>query len=229
MAEWVATWPTAFWLGVLTSISPCPLAANIAAMSFVGRRVAEPRVVALSGALYTLGRTAAYVALGSLLVAGLLAAPGLSYWLQKYMNRLLGPIFVLASMFLLELVKFDIGRGRLAQRFQPRAERGGLWFALPLGAVMGLTFCPISAALFFGTLAPLAVAQESYVVLPLLYGLGTALPVFAFGVSIGLGAHGVARAFNKLTRFELWARRLTGAVFLVVGVWLTLTYTTGLL
>ena len=51
---WLAA-GTALWLGILTSISPCPLATNVAAISFLGRRVDSPGHVFGGGLLYTAG------------------------------------------------------------------------------------------------------------------------------------------------------------------------------
>ena len=88
------------WLGILTSISPCPLATNIAAISYIARRVDSPRHVLASGALYTLGRTISYVALGVLLVYSLVSAPVVSHVLQKYIGKIIGPLLVIVGMFL---------------------------------------------------------------------------------------------------------------------------------
>ena len=225
MIEWILAAGAAFWLGVLTSISPCPLATNIAAISFVGRRVDRPDYVLLTGLLYTAGRALTYIVLGALLVASMLSVPLLSHWLQKYMNRLLGPILVLAGMFLLELLRLPTGGGGLGPWVQKRAQTGGLWAALLLGIVFALSFCPVSATLFFGSLVPLAVKQHSSVVLPLLYGVGTALPVLVFGVLLATGANRLARAFEQVGRFEYWARRVTGGLFIAIGVYFTLAYT----
>lgn len=219
----------ALWLGILTSISPCPLATNIAAISYIGRRVERTSLVLLSGLLYTVGRTLTYVVLGAAIVAGLLAIPGVSRFLQKYMHLLLGPLLIIAGMFLLELISFRRAGGGVSEGLQQRVDRSGVWGALLLGIVFALTFCPTSAALFFGSLIPLAVEHRSSLLLPALYGVGTALPVIVFAVLIALGAHYVARAFNVLSRIELWARRLTGVVFILVGVFLTLRYVYGAL
>jgi cytochrome c biogenesis protein CcdA len=219
----------ALWLGILTSISPCPLATNIAAISYIGRRVERTALVLLSGLLYTLGRTLAYMVLGAAIVAGLLAIPGVSRFLQKYMHLLLGPLLIIAGMFLLELISFRKAGGGVSEGLQQRVDRSGVWGALLLGIVFALTFCPTSAALFFGSLIPLAVEHRSSLLLPALYGVGTALPVIVFAALIALSAHLVARAFNALSRIELWARRLTGVVFIVVGIFLTLRYVYGAL
>ena len=225
MRDWLLGAGVAVWLGVLTSISPCPLATNIAAISFIGRRVDRPRYALLTGLLYTAGRALTYIVLGVVLVGGLLSMPSVSQWLQKYMNRLLGPILVLAGMFLLELIRVNVGSGKLTDWAQKHAGKGGLGAALFLGVVFALSFCPVSAALFFGSLLPLAVEHQSGIVFPLLYGVGTALPVFAFGILIALGAQQVGRVFQQVSRFEFWARRVTGALFIAIGVYLTLAYT----
>ena len=217
----------ACWLGILTSISPCPLATNIAAISYVGKRVDSPFMVLLTGLLYMLGRMLVYLVLGILIVASLLSVPDLSYFLQENINKFLGPILIVAGLFLLGLLRFSTRGSGVAQKLQKRVEMWGVWGALLLGIVFALSFCPISAALFFGSLIPLAVKHESTLVLPSLYGLGTALPVLVFAVLISMGAGYVGRLFNRLTQFELWARRLTGLIFLVVGVYLIAVYLFG--
>lgn len=215
---------TALWLGILTSISPCPLASNIAAISFIGRRVDNPGRVFTAGALYTLGRTAAYLAVGVVLVTGLLGVPWLSQFLQTHMNRILGPVLIVAGMFLLELLQFSLPGNGFAQAMQNRAQSYGMWSAGLLGFVFALTFCPVSAALFFGSLIPLALKLKSGVMLPAVYGVGTALPVLLFAVLIAFGVHKVGAAFNRMKQFELWARRITGGVFIAVGVYYCLKF-----
>lgn len=215
---------SACWLGILTSISPCPLATNIAAISYIGKRVGTPRKVLLSGILYTLGRMLTYLILGILIVASVLSIPDLAYFLQKYMNIFLGPILVLVGMFLLGLIRLNFSGSGISERMQNRVEKYGIGGAGLLGVLFALSFCPISAALFFGSLIPLAVQHESRVLMPTIYGIGTALPVFAFAILVALGARSIGRAFNKLTQIELWARRITGAIFIVVGIYYLLVY-----
>jgi len=217
---------SALWLGILTSISPCPLATNIAAISFIGRRVDSPRKVFAAGLLYTAGRSVAYVLVGGLLVFGLTSAPLLSQLLQKQMNRVLGPILIIAGMFLLELLKVNMGGG-VSEKMQRRVEAMGLWGAALMGIVFAMSFCPVSAALFFGSLIPVAVKYESAALLPSLYGIGTALPVVVFAVLLAFGVRSIGKAFGAITRFELWARRVTGAVFIIVGIYLTLLHIFG--
>jgi cytochrome c biogenesis protein CcdA len=213
---------SALWLGILTSISPCPLATNIAAISYVAGRVDVPRRVLLNGALYTIGRAVTYVVLGALLVSSLLSAPVVSHFLQKYMGKLLGPVLVIVGMVLLELIRVGwTGKGSM-DGLQNRAAKLGVWGAGFLGLGFALAFCPVSAALFFGSVVPMAVETKSAVLLPTVYGIGTALPVFAFAVVIALSAHSIGRAFAVMTHVERWARRATGAVFIGVGVYLSL-------
>jgi cytochrome c-type biogenesis protein len=219
---------SAFWLGILTSISPCPLATNIAAISFIGRKIDKPAYAFFTGLLYTIGRTIAYVILAIVLVGSLLATPAVSNWLQRYMYKLLGPILILVAMVLLDMLSFNSKGCNLGQWCQPRAEKLGLFGSLFLGAVFALSFCPVSAALFFGSLIPLSVENSSSVTLPLIYGIGTAVPVFMFGLLIAVGAGSLAKAFQKVTQFELWARHITGVIFLLIGIYFTLAYTLGI-
>ncbi len=230
MTEWLFALASALWLGVLTSISPCPLATNIAAISFLGRRVQSPGRALLGGALYATGRALFYVLLGAALVAGLLAAPAASRFLQKYINQLLGPILILTGMFLLEMLSLNLpGMGRASEKLQARIEKGGVyWGAAALGVLFAAALCPVSAALYFGSLIPLAVKMKSTVAMPLVYGLGTALPVVVFAVLIALGAKSLGQAFNRLTHFEKIARIITGILFILAGFYMSLIYIFGI-
>jgi len=215
---------SALWLGILTSISPCPLATNITAVSYIGRRVGSPVLVLSGGLLYTLGRMLTYTLLGALLAGSLLAVPAVSYALQRYMNLAMGPVLIVIGMFLLELLGGRATGGGVSEKLAARAERMGVVGAGLLGILFALAFCPVSAALFFGSLFALALRNSSPVVLPAVYGLGTALPVVVFAVLIAVSANLVAKFFRKLSAFEWWARRVTGAVFILAGIYLSLHY-----
>lgn len=215
---------SALWFGVLTSISPCPLATNITAISFVGRRTGSPQGVLLSGLLYTLGRALVYTAIGMLLVTSLLSAPTVSLTLQMWMNKLLGPILILVGMVMLGFLRITFrGRG-MSQRLQQRVERWGLLGALGLGALFALSFCPVSATLFFGSLLPLAVKHGSGILLPFIYGVGTAIPVVIFAIVLAFGARWLGKVFERVTQVERWMRTATGVVFVGVGVYMSLVY-----
>jgi len=215
---------SALWLGFLTSISPCPLATNVAAMSFISRGIGSPRRVLLTGLVYTAGRSLAYMILGILMVGSLLTATGVSLILQVRLNQILGPALIVAGVLLLDWIRFPSRGGGISAGLQDRAERWGIWGGGLLGVVFALSLCPTSAALFFGSLIPLALKSGSRVMLPLVYGIGTALPVFAFAIALAIGANAVGRMFNVLSRFEVWARRITGAVFIGVGGYYCLAY-----
>jgi len=215
---------SAFWLGVLTSISPCPLATNIAAISYISKGLGTPRRVFATGALYTIGRMLTYLALAALLVASVLSIPRLSNFLQTYMNKLLGPILILVGMFLLGLLQFNFSLSVTGGALEERFQSWGVWGAALLGMLFALSFCPVSAALFFGSLVPLALQHQSTVGLPALYGVGTGLPVLVFAVLIAAGAQSVSKAFNRLAQVERWARIVTGMVFIGVGIYFCLAH-----
>ncbi len=212
---------TAVWLGILTSISPCPLATNLVAISFISRNIASPVRIFWTGMLYTLGRTLTYAALGALLLGSVLSIPQISMGLQYWMNRLLGPILILVGMFLLDLLRFNFTTSLVTSSLQARAQSWGTWGAGLLGMIFALSFCPVSAALFFGSLIPLSLKADSAVILPAVYGIGTGVPVALFGIGLAVGAQTLSAALNRLREIERWVRRATGAVFIAVGIYYT--------
>ena len=215
---------SALWLGIMTSISPCPLATNIAAISYIGRRVGNTRSVLLSGMMYSFGRMFTYLIIAIVVLSSILAIPEVSNTLQKYMNKLLGPLLIIVGMFLLELLSISIPGIRAGEKMQNRLKGNGVIGAGFLGMVFALSFCPTSAALFFGSPIPLSLKHESNILLPSIYGIGTALPVFIFSFLIAFSAQLVGKVFNKLTQIEFWVRRITGGVFIIIGIYFCLVY-----
>ena len=215
---------TALWLGILTSISPCPLASNIAAISFLSKKIARPRSVLLSGLFYTFGRIISYAAVGSIIIASLISIPNAANFLQKYMNRALGPILIIVGLFLLDVIKFNIPGLSFSEDKKKGLARAGLKGSFALGAIFALSFCPISAALFFGSLIPLSLNNSYGMLLPFIYGIGTALPVVLFAVAVSYGAKTIGTWFNKLSQFERYARKTTAIIFILAGLYYLLSY-----
>lgn len=215
---------TALWLGLLTSISPCPLATNIAAVSFIGRQVSDRRRAVAGAVAYVLGRSVAYALVGALLVVGILSTPGVSAFLSRHMNQVLGPILVLIGGYLLDLLSFGWSFHLGNEGLRQRAAKSGLVGAFGLGALFALSFCPISAALFFGSLLPLAVKQGSVIGLPVLYGVGTGLPVLGAALVLAFGLGAMGSILERVERVQKIAQRVTGAVFVAVGVYYTVRF-----
>lgn len=228
MNGFLAACATAVWLGILTSISPCPLASNITALSYVARSVESPRRVLATGLAYSLGRALTYVLIGALVVAGVLSIPGVSFLLQKRMNQILGPLLLLVGMGLLGWLPLRLPSFGWSERLQRRKLDAGILGAGQLGMIFALSFCPVSAGLFFGGLVPLATGAHSRVLLPALYGLGTGLPVVIVAIILALGIRQVGRVFRTLTAFERAARPTTGVIFIVAGLYLTATHLLGI-
>ena len=224
---WIAI-TSALWLGILTAISPCPLATNIAAISFVSRQLGNRKGVFLSGLLYTAGRALVYIVTGAGITAGLMATGEVSRFLQKYLNEILGPILILLGMILLGMIGSGMSFNIAGDRIQKKAEKGGIYFALPLGVIFALSFCPVSAGLFFGALIPLSVKNPSQLILPLVYGAGTALPVILFAFLIAFGGEMLGKAFDRLTQIELWVRRIAGVIFILAGIYYCLSHIYGI-
>ena len=222
----------ALWLGLLTAMSPCPLATNVAAISYVAKRVDRPTLVLSGGLIYTLGRTVSYILVALLVVQGLLSLSAVSMFLQQNLNLVLGPVLVVVGFLLLDIIPWPwtgSSNSKFFEKVQARADGLGLWGAGLLGLAFALAFCPVSAALFFGSLVPLAVKHQSPLLLPSLYGVGTAVPVVAFSFILAFSANRISRAFNALTLIERWMRRITALVFILVGGYYCLIYLFGVL
>ncbi|MBI5243490.1 MAG: sulfite exporter TauE/SafE family protein [Elusimicrobia bacterium] len=215
---------TAFWLGILTSLSPCPLASNIAALSFCLRGGPAGRKAAGYGTAYSIGRAAAYAGLAMLIAAAGLSIPVLSDFLQRYINKALGPVLILAGAVLLDLLPWTFGAWQPSEAWTSRLIRGGALGSAGMGFLLALAFCPVSAALFFGALIPLALKGGSFVFLPLIYGFATGLPVLLFASAIAGGSASLARRYEKAAAFERWTRIATGAVLVLLGVYFTLKH-----
>jgi len=215
---------TALWLGLLTSISPCPMATNIAALSFLSKEVSSPSKVALNGLLYAIGRALAYLLISLLIAGSLVSMFETAHFLQSEMNQILGPVLIVASLFVLRLVRFPGLELGLTQKLGPRVAAIRGLGPLLLGLLFALAFCPVSAGLFFGSLIPLSVGSASVVLLPTFFGIGTAIPVLGFSVLFAAGTKSIASFFGKLSVLEKWARYATGLVFLAVGIYLCNQY-----
>lgn len=212
----------AVWLGILTSISPCPLATNIAAISYVGRKVAKPRYILFAGALYTLGRSLAYIAVAAFVTRSLQLIPGVSMFLQKYMNLAIGPLLLIVGILLLGIFNINIGGG-ISSKLQERVDKMGIWGSGFLGILFALAFCPVSAGLFFGALIPLAVKGNA-VLMSTLFGIGTAVPVLSFSFILAFASNMLGLAFGKMSKIEKWVRYITAVTLIIIGIYLILRH-----
>lgn len=219
MTEILISFVSALWLGILTSISPCPLASNVAAISFLSKKITHPAFVFISGLAYMLGRMASYAFLGWIIISSLLSVPQVAQFLQKYMAKALGPILILTGLILLEIITIRLPGLSLSQKHHNKLAESGAPGAFLLGFIFALAFCPISAALYFGSLIPLAITNKSGIVLPFIYGIGTGLPVLLFSVAIALGVKSLSHWFHRITRLEYYTRKITGVVFILVGLY----------
>lgn len=215
---------SALWFGILTSISPCPLASNIAAVSFLSKKVNHPMSVLMSSLAYIAGRMATYAIIGSIIIASLVSIPTIASFLQSYMNRFIGPILIIVGLFLIDLIKFPTFSFSLSHEKQNKLANSGILGAFLLGMLFALSFCPIAAALFFGSLIPLALNSSMGIVHPFVYGIGTGIPVAVFALGIMFGVKSFSQWFHKTAQIEQWTRKITGAIFMIVGIYYSWVY-----
>ncbi|MFC1709790.1 aromatic aminobenezylarsenical efflux permease ArsG family transporter [Candidatus Omnitrophota bacterium] len=224
MVQIILPFVSALWLGILTSISPCPLATNIAAVSFLSKKINHPKLVLQSSIAYTVGRMFTYTVLGFIIMTSLASVPVTANFLQKYMNRILGPILLIVGLLLWDIIKINIPSFSISQDKQAALAESGVKGSFILGVVFALSFCPIAAALFFGSLIPLALKSNYGIILPFFYGVGTGIPVVIFALGIAMGVTSFSKWFRKATTFELYTRKITGIIFIIVGIYFIWTY-----
>lgn len=213
-------WPvlTAFILGLMTAISPCPLATNISAIAFIGKNITNKKIVLIKGVIYTLGRAFSYTAIGLLFFFGL-GEVGLSGFFQRWGEKILGPLLIIIGLFMLGVLKLNIpGIGRLTERMEGQAGKG-YWGVFLLGVVFALAFCPYSGVIYFVMLIPMTVASAQGLYLPLVFAIATGLPVILFAWMIAYAVGSVGSIYNKIKVFELWFRRVVAVLFIGVGIY----------
>lgn len=221
--EWWFALGGVILLGLQTSISPCPLTTNIAAISYITRKASNARYVLLSGLLYTLGRTLVYVLLAMLILSAMLwSGETMTRFLATHIHGYLGPVLIVIGLMLLGWLSFNIG-GIQGKKMQKIADTLGLWSALPLGAIFALAFCPTSAATFLATIA-LSSQFKSNVLFPTVFGISTAVPVILFAVIIAVNAQLLGKAFSVMSKIDWWMRTITGTLFIAAGLWFSLKY-----
>jgi len=211
---------SALLLGLLTAISPCPMATNIAAVAYVSRKVTERRYAVMTGILYTLGRMFSYSILGILIIVVGLEIPGVASFLQDFGEQILGPLLIVVGLLMLNIdrLSFGLGSGKLASIGGKVADWGMIGGFL-MGAIFALAFCPYSAVLFFGVLIPLALKSTGGVALPAVFAIGTGLPVLVFGTLLSAGVARVSTWLNAVNRAEKIIRIIVSIVFIGVGIY----------
>lgn len=211
---------SALLLGLLTAISPCPMATNIAAIAYVSRKATDRKYTLMTGVLYTLGRMVSYSVLGSLIILAGLEIPGMATFLQDFGERVLGPVLIVVGAIMLNIDKFSFspGGGKLSSLAEKAAGRGLIGGFL-LGMLFALAFCPYSAILFFGVLVPLALRSSNGITLPAVFAVGTGLPVLAFAAILSASVAKTSRWLDWVTRAEKVVRKIASGVFIGVGIY----------
>lgn len=214
---------TAFILGLMTAISPCPLATNITAIGYISKDIESQRKVFINGLVYTLGRAISYTTIGLIFFFGA-SQFEVSGILQEWGEKLLGPILIIIGLFMLGVIKLKIpGIGSLTEKMENKSN-SGFWGVLLLGVVFALAFCPYSGVLYFGMLMPLTVSSASGLFLPFVFAIATGIPVIIFAWLLAFSVGSIGNVYNKLKNFELWFRRIVASLFIVVGLYYIFMY-----
>lgn len=208
---------TAFLLGVMTSISPCPLSTNITAVAFISREIKDSKKVLFNGLMYTLGRGITYSLIAIFMYLGF-SAFNFPAVFQKWGDKLLGPFLIITGFFMLDVIKFNLKSGsKFSEKIQNWLQNKGYLGSLLLGALFALAFCPYGGVMFFGMLIPLVISTNNPLFAPLFFSIGTGLPVIIFSFIIAFGAKKIGTAFNNVKKVEVWIRKIAGVLFILAG------------
>lgn len=209
---------TALVLGLMTAISPCPLATNITAIGFIGKDIENRNRVFYNGLVYTLGRAISYTVLAVIIFLGAdqFSVSGI---FQKYGEKMIGPLLIIIGLFMLDVLKIKFpGLGKLTQRFEKKSTKN-YWDVLLLGILFALAFCPYSGVLYFGMLIPITISSASGLYLPVVFAIATGIPVIIFAWLIAFTISGVGVLYNRIKTFEKWFRRIISVLFIGVGIY----------
>ena len=211
-------WLSALVLGLMTAISPCPLATNITAIGFISKDIENRHRVFLNGLLYTLGRAVSYTSIALIIYLGADQFQ-FSGFFQKYGEKFLGPLLIIIGLFMLDVIKMNFpGVSKLTSRMENK-KQWNYMDAILLGIVFALAFCPYSGVLYFGMLVPMTVSSVSGLYLPVLFALATGIPVIIFAWVLAYTISGIGTVYHKVKTFEIWFRRIIAILFILVGIY----------
>jgi sulfite exporter TauE/SafE len=214
---------TAFLLGLMTAISPCPLATNITALAYISKDVENRRTVFLNGLYYTLGRALTYTILGSVIFFGA-SKFQISRAVQANGERWIGPLLIVIGVFMLGIITLPGTSGNLMQRLADKVKLGNSWGALFLGMIFALAFCPYSGVLYFGMLMPMVLSQPAGLLLLPDFAVATGLPVILLAYLLAFSIGGIGKFYNRIKSFEVWFRRIVAVLFILTGFYFVWIY-----
>jgi sulfite exporter TauE/SafE len=213
---------TAMILGLMTAISPCPLATNISAIGFISRDIEDRRRVFLNGLVYTLGRAISYTGIAVIIYFGA-GQIDLSGWFQRWGEKLLGPILIIIGLFMLDFITVNLpGIGSFTEKIGERG-RSSYMNTLFLGMLFAMAFCPYSGVLYFVMLIPMTVASADGLILPVVFAIATGIPVIIFAWLLAFAVGNVGKMYSRIKVFEIWFRRVVAVLFIGVGIWYIIT------
>jgi len=211
-------WLTALLLGLMTAISPCPLATNITAIGFISKDLENRNRVFFNGLFYTLGRAITYTLIPLIIYFGADQFK-FSGVFQRYGEKIIGPLLLLIGIFMLDIIRINFpGIGRLSEKMEKR-KKWRYIDAVLLGIVFALAFCPYSGVLYFGMLVPLTISSASGLYLPVIFAIATGIPVIIIAWVLAYTVSGIGSVYNKIKIFEVWFRRVIAIVFIIVGLY----------
>ena len=216
MTEFLIASVSCFVAGILTTFHPCPVTTNVAAVTMLTGWSATGGRRRLTLAFFILGYMTSYLVLAILLSSGALLAPRINYFMQVLTNLFMGPAFILFGMLLADLLNLNrLYKGRILSGIRSMDWSG--FSAFPFGIMIALSFCPATAAIFFGILLPMAVDHDQRILFPLFYAIGASVPLITVGALVSRGINLTGNRFLKK-----YLPRISGWILIITGIFLSI-------
>ena len=210
---------TAFVLGIMTAISPCPLAVNITATAYLSKDISDKKRVLFNGLFYTAGRMFSYTVLAGIIYFGA-SKLHIAKWFQQINSLWIGVALIIIVILMLDIIKLNIPfLSNWTSRLSEKQNKRNYWTAFLLGVLFALAFCPYSGILYFGALIPLTIASNEGLLLPPVYSFATGLPVIIIAFLLAYSIANIGKFYNKIKSFELWFRRIVAGIFIGIGIY----------
>ena len=214
---------SALVLGLLTIIDPCTLFTSIAAIGYIDKQVSNKRRVIVSGTMFVTGKILAYCLLSIPFLMGA-HIDGIQHLLEHYGEPVMALFILFCGVFMLVSGHLhhhhDHGFFRFIDSHDDRLS--WLW-ALLMGVFFAVAFCP-HRLIYFLTMIDISISQPAAWnwLLPLVFSLGTGLPVMIVALILSYGATSIGNLTASLTKFERWFRYSCAVLFIIAGLYLTI-------
>ena len=217
---------TAFILGILTAVSPCPMATNITAIGYISKDIENKHSVFKNGIYYTFGRIIVYTLLGFIIIPLLREGTniyGIQKFISKYGELFIGPSLIIIGVFMLISSNLNIPKLGFSFNNSEKIKNKGGFGSLFLGIMFSLAFCPTSGIIYFGMLMPMSASESGGYILPVIFAIATGVPVLIIAWILSYSISRIGSFYQKVSLFQKWLNLIIALLFIIIGIYYLIT------